>query len=39
MMPDPKDMKTLDPYMLAAVTSITALYHIFSTMNMLPCVC
>ena len=39
MVPDPKDIETIDPYMFAAVTSITALYHILSTLNMLPCTC
>jgi hypothetical protein len=37
MIPDPKD--TVDPYMLAAVTTMTALYHILSTMNLIPCTC
>lgn len=39
MVPDPKDVETIDPYMLVAVTSMTVMYHVLSTMNLLPCTC
>lgn len=39
MVPDPKDIETIDPYMMAAVTSISALYYVLTTMNMIPCTC
>lgn len=39
MLPDPKDIETIDPYMMATVTTISALYYILSTMDIVPCVC
>jgi len=39
MMPHPKDLETIDPYMFAAVTSLTAMYHILATLNVVPCIC
>lgn len=36
MVPDPKDVETIDPYMLAVVTSISALWYM---VHALPCTC
>jgi hypothetical protein len=39
MVPDPKDVESIDPYMLAAITALYAICHVLTTMNMTPCTC